>query len=478
MHLNFIYNKRKIITFLFISSFCINNASWADTEQNGGLITDLSENKILNSTDKIVDNQSVPAVEIKNNKDNFEEPIVPVLDLKGGIQKQAEKKETPLEIWLHEDKATGDWHGLRSRLEESGITVSGSYMMNSFTKQHSGGLLENSKASYMGLVNTSVELDTEKMHLYPGGKLFVMFQNIHGKGLTEKYVGDYMFFNGYDSPRTGPQLSEYWYEQSLFNNKLKAKIGKQDANAEFMAMNTGFEFIHSGFNFIVNSYLPTYPNAAIGITATLQPIDKLYLKYGLFDANGVGSQSGFNTVFHKDGGFEQVGEIGVTDIIKNHPGKYVCGVWLNTKNREEVPFFDQTGDLMVYTSNHGIYTEFEQMLFKEKRDDTEDSQGLTLMGQFAWSPPTRSDITKYFGTAVTYRGLVPKRDNDTLGVGVNFAHFSNRIGNIKGENVLEVFYKIRLTPWLYIQPDFQYINKPFYADKGTIVFGIRTNIDF
>ncbi len=61
---------------------------------------------------------------------------------------------------------------------------------------------------------------------------------------------------------------------------------------------------------------------------------------------------------------------------------------------------------------------------------------------------------------------------------MNFARFSKRLGFTKGENVLEVFYKLKLTPWLYIQPDFQYINKPYYADKSTIVFGVRTNIDF
>ncbi len=54
-------------------------------------------------------------------------------------------------------------------------------MNNMYIKEHGGGLLGNSKTVYQGIVSTSVELNTEKMHLYPGGRLFVLFQNIHGK---------------------------------------------------------------------------------------------------------------------------------------------------------------------------------------------------------------------------------------------------------------------------------------------------------
>ena len=443
------------------------------------------------TTAEIPANQITPVETETNSKEaDKDKNIVPVLDLKGGVQTQEVKKETPLTIWLKQDRATGDWNGLRSKLEDNGVTVSGSYMLNNFMKGHGGGLIGNSKPSYQGLVNTSVELNTEKMHLYPGGRLFVLFQDINGKGLSEKYTGDYMYFNSYESARPGPQLSEYWYEQSLLSNKIKFKAGKQDANCEFQALDTGFQFINSGFNFIVNSSLPTYPNPAMGLTATIQPFEKLYLKYGLFDANGVGSQSGFNTIFHKDGGMQNMEEIGVTNIIKNHPGKYIFGMWQNTKNRDELLNDDQVNanyEPITYKGTNGLYTEFEQMIFKEKRDDLNDSQGLMLLGQYSWAPKTRNVLTKYSGVAMAYKGLIPKRNNDTFGVGINFAQFSNRIGSLyldngrvgtKGESVLEVFYKIALTPWLSIQPDFQWINKPYYADKSTVVFGVRTNITF
>jgi len=478
--------KQKFILLCATVGLCfsLNSNVYAEEAINSSSLTSETGIKIASSqeTQKVI-----PAVEktLPTEVIVDEKNIVPVLDLKGGVAQQETKQEKPLEIWLNSDRMTGDWGGLRSNLEDKGITLSSSYMMNNYTKVKKGGLLRNSKASYQGIINTSAELDLQKLHLVPGGKAFVLFQNIHGQGLTDKYVGDYMYFNGYESTRPGPQLSEYWYEQSLLSDKIKIKVGKQDGNSEFQALDTGFNFVHSGFNFIVNSALPTYPNPSMALVATIQPTENMYVKYGLFDGEGVGSQSGFNTMFHKDGSLMNIEELGLTHNRNNQPGKLIFGLWQRNRNTEELLFQDQIDagyEPMVYKGTNGLYTEFEQMLFKEKRDDAEDTQGLSLMGQFAWSPAKYNELTKYFGVAAVYKGIAPYRPDDALGVGMNFASFSNRthatMGTTKGENVLEVFYKIALTPWLYLQPDFQYINKPYYANHPTAMFGLRTCFEF
>jgi len=244
MKLDFINKKLGIIMSLTVLGFCfsMNNSCYAEIMQEGSLIPNLNSQESTNNTiensanqnnllaeqseealfpavNETAENQAastISAVNIQKNETGTDKNIVPVLDLKGGVQEQEVKKETPLEIWLHEDTATGDWNGLRSKLEEHGVTITGSYMTTVFTKGHSGGLLYKKGTSYQGLVNTAVEFDTEKMHLYPGGKLFVLFQNAHGKGLSGKYVGDVLIFNNADAEKKTTQLSEYWYEQSLF----------------------------------------------------------------------------------------------------------------------------------------------------------------------------------------------------------------------------------------------------------------------
>jgi carbohydrate-selective porin OprB len=49
---------------------------------------------------------------------------------------------------------------------------------------------------------------------------------------AEALVGDLQGFNNVDSDRFR-QLSEVWLEQCLFGDRLRVKLGKADANADF-----------------------------------------------------------------------------------------------------------------------------------------------------------------------------------------------------------------------------------------------------
>jgi len=399
------------------------------------------------------------------------EHIIPVLDLKGEVEVI---KDSAFQSWLKQDKMTGDWKGIRGGLEENGISISGSYMTGVFGK-YRGGTVKKNVYRYNGLLSTGIELDTEKMHLIKGGKAFINFNNVHGSGLTNKYVGDYMFFDGADPGRPLTQVTEYWYEQSLLKDKLKIKLGKQDANNDFMALDTGFKFIHSGFSFMPNIPISTYPETGLGAAITVSPTPNTYLKYGWFDGKPNGKTIGLRQITDNDGAFMNITEVGFTHNHKNHPGKALVCLWNNTGDMDEIVMEDVQG--RAFDNNYGIYTAFEQLLYKEKPDDNKDIQGLSLIGQFGWSPSDRNEMTKYFGVATAYRGLFPKRDNDLVGIGGAFASFSRRLHK-HPENVLELFYKCQICEWFSIQPDFQYINKPFDADRSAIVFGVRTNIDF
>ena len=46
------------------------------------------------------------------------------------------------------------------------------------------------------------------------------------------------------------------------------------------------------------------------------------------------------------------------------------------------------------------------------------------------------------------------------------------------EKVIEFFYKIHLTNFLYLQPDFQYIIKPGGKTKDSFAIGLRSGISF
>ncbi len=99
------------------------------------------------------------------------------------------------------------------------------------------------------------------------------------------------------------------------------------------------------------------------------------------------------------------------------------------------------------------------MIWKEGGAD--DDQGLGAFFQFGWAPSNRNLITEYFGGGLVYKGLLPGRDADFVGVG-----FANAIltpglqqiaianGEFQGrqETAIEVFYKYRFSPYFTLQP--------------------------
>ncbi len=208
--------------------------------------------------------ENIPLNNIKTEQIATSEEInlIPVMDLKGGVHTHEFKTESPLKLWIHGDNATGNWNGLRSKLEENGITPAFSYNNDSLFKA-TGGFQNKSRLKSVSLINMETTFDTKKMHLWPGGKFYVLGQNVHGKSLSETTIGDIQNVSNI-ATRNTTQLSEYWYEQSVFDDKLRIKIGKQDASKDFGALSSCADLLNASFTLLPNMPIPAYPNQGLG----------------------------------------------------------------------------------------------------------------------------------------------------------------------------------------------------------------------
>jgi porin len=192
------------------------------------------------------------------------------------------------------------------------------------------------------------------------------------------------------------------------------------------------------------------------------------------------------------------------------PGQLKPGVWFQTgKNADALADSTSSG-------NAGFYAVLDQMLYCEPGDPpvagrTKDGksvvdgkggnsfkspvemeksdQGLGFFGRVGLTPADRNFINFYFDTGLSYKGLIPTRDNDTLGIGFGYAQLSNGARStlqadgaspIGAEMVIEFTYQAELTPWLIIQPDLQYIINPGGASdlNNALVIGGRAAITF
>lgn len=406
--------------------------------------------------------------------------IKPVYDLKGGVEKAPEAapeaavqeepqttKESFLGNWWGGDYATGNWFGFRQKMMDHGITIDSNYMQSSFGKGH-GGMNDARAVRGYSLYNLSATFDTEKMGLWKGGTGFLLYQLKKGMGLSTEYMGDYQVIDGWDF-REMNQLSEAWYQQKLFKDRVRLKFGKLDANTDFCALATGFDFINTSFSIMPTAPLPCYPDQKFGLMVEVAPKPWFLLRNG---------------IYHKEDGAFNVTEAEVKTNIKGLAGRAFVGYWAQSREITTTTGLDMYGEPITRTDfkNYGAYAAFEQMIYKEDKKDETNQQGLTLIGQVGFTPTTKNDVNRYFGAALHYRGIIPKRDNDIMGVGVASANFSTRLADIDSrtgqENAFECFYRIQVNPWLYFQPDVQFIMNPGGSYQNSVALGFRSVIKF
>lgn len=414
----------------------------------------------------------------------------PVFNLQGGVQKmnsaveggiqkldktvEAEIEKPMVQQWLDGNYATGKWFGARPLFEDHGVTINSSLLYSPMYKGGGGASGEASTKGY-SLYNLGVTVDTEKAGMWKGGTFFALYQKKTGYGISgangnNGAMGDFMGLDGWDWHQMN-QISEYWYQQKLFNGKLRMKLGKQDANTDFGYLNSGWNFMNTAFSVNPTTPMPTYPDQSFGFMAEINPKEWLSIRNGTY--------SRYSTPFN-------ITEMEFKPKIKKLPGRYMLGAWeMSDSNGMSVNGgIDANGN--VYTNNFnrnfGCYVGFEQMVYKENKDNDNDMQGLVVFGQAGMSPANRNDMSKYLGGGINYVGPIPKRDKDILGIAVGSGNFSPRLGDITSqvgsETALEAFYRVQITPWFYLQPDLQFIMNPGGVYDNSIAFGLRSVITF
>lgn len=389
--------------------------------------------------------------------------------LKGTVTKPVVKQ------WIDGDYATGKYFGERPLLENHGVSIDAGMLYSPFMKTSGGANGEASEKGY-SLFHLGVTVDTKKAGLWEGGKFFMLYQRKAGMGLSggDNAMGDYFGFDGWNMPEVN-QISEYWYQQKFFNDKLRFKFGKQDSNTDFGYLNSGWDFMNVAFSVNPTTPLPSFPNPPLGFVTAISPKEWLTLKDGIYSQNG----NPFN-----------ITELEIKPTIKKMPGRYILGAWeaSNSNGINTAAGMNPDGSTYYnnFNRNFGAYAEFEQMVYKEKKDDDNDMQGLIVFGQFGISPSNKNDLSRYVGGGLHYLGPIPKRDKDMVGIAVGSGSFAPRLGDVGSgcnsrvgsETVIEAFYRLQLNRWFYLQPDVQFIMNPGGMYPNSVAMGIRSVITF
>jgi porin len=336
-----------------------------------------------------------------------------------------------------------------------------------------GGISTSEATRYEALFDLPLTIDFQKMQSPLPGRFFLLAQNTHGRGITEDFVGDTQVISNIDSGDNIAQVSEYWWEIGLLDESVSLRLGKQDLNTEFLTIDLAEDFIQSSFGLSPSSAgLPTYPDPSMAAVLLTQLTPSLHLKLGIWDglADGAGWGWSGNDVILLIGELEYQYSL----FDGRLPGVFELGFAYNTNgNVSGLPF----------PAEYGYYIQLEQLIIRERPCTPEDEQGLGVFASYlprfgndSVTLATLETIADSFVAGVVYSGLIPERDNDVFGVGVAWAGLNQ--GGTHQETVVEMFYKLQLTPSFSLQPDLQYIASPSGIHRDALAAGLRFQADF
>ncbi len=427
----------------------------------------------------------------------------------------------------------GDMLGFRQWLYRRGVTLH-IQSDDEVWANTSGGTKRH--ATYDGVGTVQIDVDLHKLIGLEGGVFNVSWLNIRGRSMSEDQLGDYNPISGYEAYQSN-RLLELWYQQSFLDDQLDVKIGQQALDNEFLISDYASLFINSNFGWpmapSINLYGggPSWPLASLGIRFRYRPTDQLTLMFAAANDNPSG-HSFYNEKdpsnqsvhphgdnFNLDTGALLISEAqysinpqpdSLTDTSPDPglPGTYKIGGMYDTarfydqrydKNGIPLASPDSSGDPKEHRGNWILYAIMDQMVWRPSLSSP------TSVGVFARVTSNRSDrnvVSFVMDAGFNLTAPFKNRENDIFGIGWGMGHTGSKARDadrdarsytdgyypIRGdEHHIEVTYQAQITPWLILQPDFQYIHRPgggvLNEETGhrmhdETIFGMHTRVIF
>ncbi len=397
-----------------------------------------------------------------------------------------------LDDWLSGDYATGSWGGVRTQLEDAGVTFEGVYTTDMMAVRN-GNAGNGDGWDYAGRIDFGVEVDFEKLAGIRGFSAYASGAWSSGRDLSERKVGNVFavqqIFTGEEV-----RLSQLYVQQRLFEDMLTVKVGRLTTEADFLASDIYANYVNGGING-VPSNIPdsnfgytTAPFAQWGVVVAAEPLEHLRIAVGIYNADEKtvdDTRHGTDFALNPGNGVFAVGELSYAWNQPEEPGagsgpKPAVGL----PGLAKVGVFGETGDRedlkdgSEKSGNPGFYLSVEQMVYREA-DSFDD--GLTVWAVGAFLPrQSINEVPSFFGTGLVYKGLIPGRSDDSTAVGFLYGKFSNDLDPIGSEKVLEINHTVSFAPWFYVRPALQLVFDPA-GDKSAataVVFGGEIGIVF
>src|SRR5262245_4503820 len=404
--------------------------------------------------------------------------------------------DTPFQLILPSEHLLGDWYGMRSWLEDHGITPTVTFVTDALGNPTGGR-----RQGFTGFSNLSVDLqfDLEKLHGPKGGSFEFSTSYRFGSSLSRKYIG-----NSFNVQQVccGPtfRIVDVAYQQQLLDDRVAFRVGRIGAGDDFVVSPYNYVFVQNGFDgnpvgiFFNSPGMTAYPDATWGGLVKGKPTPRTYIMGGLYNGDpSIRDNRHHGLDWSIRGPLFAIGEFGYqVNGLPGDPGllgNYKAGLWYDNSRYTDFDTAAHGHFPHATRGNWGFYGLFDQVLvqFGERGSN----RGFGVTGSLMVSPDQSVSQMPFFSTAgFLVRGIFPSRPTDVGGFGVVFGYFSNDLQDSQRragqpvqrfETALEATYRLRfLGDAFFFQPDLQYIIRPGGTDRtsNAVVTGFQTGFNF
>jgi porin len=396
-----------------------------------------------------------------------------------------------------QETLTGDWGGIRTKLHNMGIDITGGFK-GEFLGNISGDMPREEGQS--GELDAAATIDAAKLWGLAGGTLQTTLTLREGEVPPGNLLQQSEEVYGRGNIL---RLTEFWWRQKLLDDKLTIKFGRLP-QGDFNGFSCDFmnlTFCGAPAGNLVGNYLYNWPIAALA----RYDFGNYDVAAGVYEVNPQDldlqfSPGWFNGATGAMGHFELgwTPKFGPQGLV----GHYQVGVWDDTAGNPDVLIgvngrpFALTGLPPLHRADsYGVYVQgFQQITGVGAYDGDsgwKDKQGLSLFFNFTQADLDTSTLDNQFTVGVTYAGISAQRPDDAVGLAFGRTDYNSRaalstllatpgVQVPTAEYPIELFYNAQLTPWWDLRPDLQYVIHPggFAKAPDEALMGFRTDVKF
>ena len=424
-------------------------------------------------------------------------------------KKREQEKEAELEARKKE---------LSPNAEESLIQVQAQAVVDFWAKssggvpaleQPDGSLAEPETSAVLGYMDIHSSIDTQEVNLWDNGEFYARLLFTFGTS-PSAFAGDLQGISNVDARgyEVG-KLMELWYEHEFPYSHSDLRVGMQDVKDRFYQMEYTRLFVNKSLGldsvFLHAGEMPTYPNAAIGLSYHAWLTPTFYWSGGVYDGTPGATDEYFNTSLNANEGVLSMFETGyVTGERYSDKGywRIAAGGWYLKKELRQVTSVPEVSEQRI--QENASYN------FASWQVDRPGVGGFYLMGEvqmvdnlggfvkFAMADQTINRIYQYYALGLHVRGLIPGREMDELGMALMHSRQSPLFlrnnprmyiweGDnaasaeaLPGETTIEFTYQAKMRHWLKFQPNVQFVQSPGMSafNAAAVVMGVRLIADY